>query len=209
MKTSARARRLVRADYADGNPARLARFFLGKALCVRAPDGYAEGIITETEAYGGIEDAASHAYRGRRTKRTEIMYAPGGVAYVYLCYGLHRLFNIITGPKDSPEAVLVRAVQITAGHDVVRRRRRGVAEKDWASGPGRVSAALGIALHHNGHDLAAGESIWIEDRGVKVPRKEIIAGPRIGIAYAGDWVHVPWRFVWGGAENVRSPARTA
>ncbi len=175
----------------------MARFFLGKALCVQAPDGYAEGLITETEAYGGLEDAASHAHLGRRTNRTEIMYAPGGVAYVYLCYGLHRLFNIITGPKDSPEAVLVRAVRITAGHDVVRRRRKGVAEKDWASGPGRVSAALGIALHHYGHDLAAGESIWIEDRGVKVTRREVVAGPRIGIDYAGDWVHVPWRFVWG------------
>jgi len=205
MKTSTRGRRLVRADYADGNPARMARFFLGKALCVRAPDGYAEGLITETEAYGGLEDAASHAHLGRRTSRTEIMYAPGGVAYVYLCYGLHRLFNIITGPKDLPVAVLVRAVRITAGHDVVRRRRRGVAEKDWASGPGRVSAALGIALHHYGHDLAAGESIWIEDRGVKVPRKEITAGPRIGIAYAGDWVHVPWRFVWSGRDRKLTP----
>jgi DNA-3-methyladenine glycosylase len=204
-KLSTRGRRLVRADYADGNPARIARFFLGKALCVQAPDGYAEGLIMETEAYGGVEDAACHAHLGRRTNRTEIMYAPGGVAYVYLCYGLHRLFNIITGPKDSPEAVLVRAVRITAGHDLVRRRRKGVAEKDWASGPGRVSAALGIALHHYGHDLATGESIWIEDRGVKVPKREISAGPRIGIAYAGDWVHVPWRFVWTG--KARSNAK--
>jgi DNA-3-methyladenine glycosylase len=196
LNLTAHARKLAATDYADGNPARIARFFLGKVLCVRAADGYAEGLITETEAYGGIEDAASHAYNGRRTARTEVMYAPGGAAYVYLCYGMHRLFNIITGPKDSPEAVLVRAVKIVAGQDIVRRRRKGVAEKDWASGPGRVCAALGIGLHHNKSDLVAGEAIWIEDRAVKIPKKEIIAGPRIGIDYAGDWVHVPWRFVW-------------
>jgi DNA-3-methyladenine glycosylase len=188
--------RLAPADYADGNTPRIARFFLGKVLCVRADDGYAEGLITETEAYGGAEDAASHAYNGRRTTRTEIMFAPGGVAYVYLCYGLHHLFNIITGPKDSADAVLVRAVTIVAGHEIVRRRRKGVVEKDWASGPGRVCTALGIGRHHYGHDLAAGDSVWIEDRGVKVPKREITAGPRIGIDYAGDWVHVPWRFVW-------------
>jgi DNA-3-methyladenine glycosylase len=136
-------RRLAPADYADGNTPRIARFFLGNVLCVRAADGYAEGLITETEAYGGAEDAASHAYNGRRTARTEVMYAPGGAAYVYLCYGLHHMFNIITGPKDSPKAALVRAVKIVAGHEIVRRRRRGVAEKDWASGPGRVCTDRG------------------------------------------------------------------
>jgi len=192
---TAPGRKLTRTDYADGSPARIARYFLGKFLCVRAADGYAEGMIVETEAYGGAEDAASHAYLNRRTARTEIMFAPGGVAYVYLCYGMHRLFNIITGPKDSAEAVLVRAVRITGGHELVRARRGRVAEKDWASGPGRVSAALGIGLHHYGADLA-GESIWIEDRGVKVPRAQVTTGPRVGIAYAGEWVHVPWRFIW-------------
>ena len=115
----ARGRKLAAANYANGNPARMARYFLGKVLCVQADDGYAEGLITETEAYGGAEDAASHAHLNRRTSRTEIMFAPGGAAYVYLCYGLHHMFNIITGPKDSPEAVLVRAVKIIAGQEVV------------------------------------------------------------------------------------------
>jgi DNA-3-methyladenine glycosylase len=204
LTISARGRKLAPADYARGNPARMARYFLGKVLCVRAEDGYAEGLITETEAYGGAEDAACHAHLNRRTNRTEIMFAPGGAAYVYLCYGLHHMFNIITGPKDSPEAVLVRAVKIIAGRDVVKRRRPGVAERDWASGPGRVCTALGIGRHHYGHDLAAGEAIWIEDRGVKVPRREVTAGPRVGIDYAGDWVHVPWRFVW---HDKRRPPR--
>lgn len=189
------ARKLTRQDYADPKPTRAARYFLGKFLCVHAEDGYAEGMITETEAYGGAQDAASHAFGHRRTPRTEIMFAPGGVAYVYFCYGMHRLFNIVTGPQDSPEAVLVRAVKITAGHDLVRQRRPRVAEKDWASGPGRVCSALGIALHHNRSDLV-GEIIWIEDRGIVPPSREVKRTPRIGVDYAGAWALKPWRFVW-------------
>jgi DNA-3-methyladenine glycosylase len=189
-------RKLVRDDYADPRPTRVARSFLGKFLCVQAADGYAEGMITETEAYGGAEDKASHGFGNRRTARTEIMFAPGGVAYVYFCYGMHRMFNIVTGPQDSPEAVLVRAVKITAGHDLVRQRRKGIVEKDWASGPGRVCAALGIEMHHNQHDLLVGEKIWIEDRGVKVPAREVKRGPRVGVDYAGTWALKPWRFVW-------------
>lgn len=190
-----KGKKLTRADYADPRPTRVARFFLGKFLCVQAPDGYVEGMITETEAYGGPDDAASHAFGNRRTARTEIMFAPGGAAYVYLCYGLHQMFNIVTGPLDLPQAVLVRAVKITAGEEIVRRRRKGVAEKDWASGPGRVCVALGIAMHHNRSDLL-GDLIWIEDRGVKVPAREIKRTPRIGVDYAGKWAAKPWRFVW-------------
>ncbi len=188
-------RKLARADYADPKPTRAARFFLGKFLCVKAADGYAEGMIIETEAYGGAEDAASHGFGHRRTARTEIMFGPGGASYVYLCYGLHRMFNIVTGAAGSPEAVLIRAVRITSGHGVVRKRRPRVAEKHWASGPGRVCAALGIGLHHYGLDLA-GETIWLEDRGVNVPAREVKRTPRIGVDYAGKWALKPWRFVW-------------
>jgi DNA-3-methyladenine glycosylase len=187
-------RKLVRADYAV-SPVRAARFFLGKFLCVAAADGYAEGVIVETEAYAGPEDKASHAFGNRRTERTEIMFAPGGVSYIYLCYGLHHMFNIITGPPESPEAVLVRAVRITGGHDLVRKRRPGVPEKQWASGPGRVCAALAIGMDHYGADLM-GEAIWIEERGVKVPPREVKRTPRIGVDYAGAWAIKPWRFVW-------------
>lgn len=196
----AQRRLLTREDYAEPRPTRAARFFLGKYLCVQAVDGYAEGLIVETEAYGGAKDAASHGFGSRRTARTEIMFAPGGAAYVYFCYGMHRMFNIVTGPRDSPEAVLVRAVKITAGHDLVRRRRKGIAEKDWSSGPGRVCAALGIEMHHNRHDLPSGGRIWIEDRGVKVPAREVKRTPRIGVDYAGSWALKPWRFVWSAVE---------
>jgi DNA-3-methyladenine glycosylase len=200
---------LTRDDYLDPRPTRAARFFLGKVLCVRATDGYAEGMITETEAYGGIEDKASHAFGNRRTARTEIMYAPGGVAYVYFVYGMHRMFNIVTGPRDSPEAVLVRAVRIIAGHDVVRRRRKGIAEKDWASGPGRVCTALGIEMEHNRHDLLAGEVIWIEDRGVHVPTREVKQTPRIGVDYADEWAKKPWRFVFTPQDSTISSGKSS
>jgi DNA-3-methyladenine glycosylase len=191
-----KGRILAREDYADPKPTRVARFFLGKFLCVQAPDGYAEGMITETEAYGGPHDKASHAFGNRRTARTEIMFAQGGAAYVYFCYGMHRLFNIVTGPPDLAQAVLVRAVRITAGHDLVRKRRPGIVEKDWASGPGRVCAALGIEMSHNRHNLLLGESIWIEDRSVVPPGREVKRTPRIGVNYAGIWALKPWRFVW-------------
>jgi len=109
---------------------------------------------------------------------------------------MHRMFNIVTGKQETPHAVLVRAVRITAGHELVRQRRKGVAEKDWSSGPGRVCAALGIEMHHNRHDLLVGESIWIEDRGVKVPLGEVKRTPRIGMNFTGPWATKPWRFVW-------------
>jgi DNA-3-methyladenine glycosylase len=189
-------RKLTREDYADPKVTRVARFFLGKFLCVRAADGYAEGVITETEAYDGPKDAASHAFGNRRTARTEIMFSEGGAAYVYFCYGMHRLFNIVTGPSDIPQAVLVRAVKITGGFDLVKRRRAGIPEKGWASGPGRVCAALGIEMAHNKHDLLVSEAIWIEDRGVKVLAREVERSPRIGVDYAGAWALKPWRFVW-------------
>jgi DNA-3-methyladenine glycosylase len=201
------ARKLTRADYADPRTPLLARRLLGKFLCVAAPDGYAEGLITETEAYHGHRDGACHAFLQRRTQRTEVMFGPGGVSYVYLCYGLHHLFNIITGPVDEPKAVLIRAVAITAGHDLVRQRRPRVAVKDWASGPGRVCAALAIGLHHDGLDLQ-GETIWLEDRGLRVPSSEIQKGPRIGVDYAGIWALKPWRFVWKRKEERDKPALT-
>lgn len=181
--------------YRDPNPVRMARYFLGKHLLVRTPEGLCGGLITETEAYGGAEDKACHGYNNRRTARTEIMFAPGGRAYVYLCYGMHQMFNIVTGPADVPQAVLIRAVMVTEGVELAARRRGKIPRKDWASGPGRVTAALGITREHNTLDLT-GDTVWVEDRGVVVPPRQVTRTPRIGIHYAGEWVHKPWRFVW-------------
>jgi len=196
MKSSSVKRILGLADYADRSPTAAARFLLGKFVCVQTVDGYAEGMILETEAYGGAKDRASHAFGNRRTPRTETMFAAGGVAYVYLCYGMHRLFNIVTGPMDSPESVMVRAVKITAGRELVQQRRRGIKEKDWCNGPARVCGELGIEMHHNRHDLLLGEKIWVEDRGVRIPRHSVERAPRVGVDYAGAWARKPWRFIW-------------
>jgi DNA-3-methyladenine glycosylase len=111
---------------------------------------------------------------------------------------LHHMLNFVTGPEGSPEAVLIRALRITEGGEIVRRRRAGIGEKDWASGPGRVGLALGLGREHSGLDLT-GNVLWVEDRGLRVPAREILLTPRIGVDYAGIWARKPWRFVWNPA----------
>jgi DNA-3-methyladenine glycosylase len=152
------------------------------------------GIITETEAYEGITDKASHAYNNRRTKRTEVMYHKGGVAYVYLCYGIHSLFNIVTNGKDIPHAILIRAIQpITGIETMLRRAKKKKIAGDFAKGPGKVAKILGITTQHSGVKLT-GSSIWLEDKGLKIPDKNIISSKRIGIDYAGEDALLPYRF---------------
>lgn len=188
------------AAYRPAQPVALARFFLGKQLLVRSPEGLCGGLITETEAYGGSEDKACHGFNNRRTARTEPLFAAGGIAYVYLCYGLHSMLNLVTGPEGPPMAILIRAVRINVGKNLVQQRRPGIAEKDWASGPGKVCTALGITRGDNRLSLT-GNRIWLEDVGLRIPDREIVATPRIGVAYAEEWAAKPWRFVWQGLPN--------
>ena len=153
------------------------------------------GIITETEAYEGVIDRASHAFGERRTGRTEIMYSEGGTAYVYLCYGIHSLFNVVTNKKDVPHAVLIRAIHPTHGIEkMLTRRRMGKQKKNLSAGPGTVAQALGIHYSHSGLKLS-GKEIWIEDKGIIVNKKNIIKSKRIGVDYAGEHAHWPYRFV--------------
>jgi DNA-3-methyladenine glycosylase len=154
----------------------LARGLLGKFLVRATPRGSVAAMITEVEAYDGEHDRACHARNGR-TARNAVMYAPGGVWYVYLCYGVHELLNLVTGPRGHPAAVLIRGV-------------------DGASGPGRLTRALRINRRLNGTPASPEGGLWIEDRGVRVPRGAIQATPRIGVDYAGPvWARKPWRFV--------------
>jgi DNA-3-methyladenine glycosylase len=154
------------------------------------------GIITETEAYAGVTDKASHAFGRRRTDRTEIMYREGGTAYVYLCYGVHSLFNIVTHQKDIPHAVLIRGFYPTDGIETMLARtgKTGIT-KNFGVGPGKVSKALGIHFSHTGLDLS-GKEIWLEDRGIVVNENEIISGPRIGVDYAEEDALLPYRFIY-------------
>ncbi len=187
-------KKLKKSFYLGSDVVALSRELLGKVLVTNFAGQITSGIITETEAYCAPEDKASHAYNNRRTLRTETMFAKGGVAYVYLCYGIHHLFNIVTGPKDTPHAILIRAVQPLDGIELMlQRRKMRTPTIKLTAGPGVLTQALGINRVHNGNCLLTSD-LWIEDRGIKIESKQIIAATRIGIAYAGDYVSKPWRF---------------
>ena len=185
--------KIDREFYLREDVVQVAKELLGKYLFTRIKGELTAGIITETEAYEGVTDRASHAFGGRRTGRTEVMYAGGGVAYVYLCYGVHSLFNIVTNKKEIPHAVLIRGILPVEGLDIMKiRTMRPVLEKGAGSGPGKVSKLLGIHYSHTGTDLL-GDKIWLEDRGI-ITGNDIIAGTRIGVGYAGEDALLPYRF---------------
>lgn len=170
----------------------LAQDLLGKYLFTHIDGVTTGGMIIETEAYAGPEDKASHAYGNRRTKRTEVMFKAGGVSYVYLIYGIHALFNIITHEEGMPHAVLIRAIKPQMGLEhMLKRRKKLKLDKTLAAGPGTLTQALGITTHHNGQPLT-GPVIWLEDHGVKVA--DVLIGPRIGIDYAEEHALLPYRF---------------
>ena len=181
--------------YTRADVVQIAKELLGKVLVTRFDGLTTSGIIVETEAYAGAGDKASHAYGGRRTARTETMYRMGGVAYVYLCYGIHHLFNVVTNMEDIPHAVLIRAIEPIEGIDIMLERRgKSKLVPSLTAGPGAMSSALGIHTKHTGSRLSGGEII-IEDRGIVVKKKEIISGTRVGVAYAEEDAYLPYRFL--------------
>lgn len=183
----------------------LAKDLLGKVLFTEINGDITAGIIVETEAYFGVVDKASHAYGARRTDRTETLYSQGGVSYVYLCYGIHHLFNVVTSVDGEPHAVLVRAVEPLIGQEIMELRRNMPADKAAiSSGPGSAAKALGIDRAFNKKDLTENE-IWIEDHGIRYASEEIVAGPRIGVAYAQEDALLPWRFYVKGNKYVSKP----
>jgi DNA-3-methyladenine glycosylase len=170
----------------------LGKDLLGKVLCTR----FGCGVIAETESYMGPEDKASHAYNMRRTKRNEIMYASGGRAYVYICYGIHHLVNIVTGPRGLPHAVLIRAIV-------------SLPEGRFLDGPGRVTKALGITKAHHEMSLDSND-LWLEDRKIKYTCEDIEHLPRVGIEYAKEFKDMPWRFRLkkSALETIRKKSKT-
>jgi DNA-3-methyladenine glycosylase len=183
----------------------LAKDLLGKVLFTEIDDKITAGVIVETEAYFGVLDKASHAYGGRRTDRTEILYHEGGISYVYLCYGIHHLFNIVTSVKDEPHAVLVRAVEPLEGKEIMElRRNMPFTKAAISSGPGSAAKALGIDRSFNKKDLS-GEEIWIEDHGIRYTQDQIVSTPRVGVAYAQEDALLPWRFFVKDNKYVSKP----
>ena len=188
--------------YSRRDVVQVARELLGKVLVTRFDGALTSGRIVETEAYAGITDRASHAYGGRRTKRTEVMFKKGGTAYVYLCYGIHHLFNVVISEQEIPHAVLIRAVEPLEGIDVMlQRTRKKKLDNTLTKGPGNVSRALGLFTHHTGSDLS-GKEIFIADDGFMIAKKDILATVRIGVDYAGEDASLPYRFILRGNKYV-------
>ncbi len=187
--------KLSRDFYLRNDVVQISKDLLGKYLFTFVDGKLTAGIISETEAYAGVVDKASHAYGNRRTARTETMFAQGGTSYVYLCYGIHSLFNVVTNEQDIPHAVLIRAIKPIKGIEtILERRKSDKIKKELTVGPGKVSMALGIHFKkHNNLDLI-GNQIWIEDKGIKVNPNDVIIGPRVGVDYAGEDALLPYRF---------------
>ncbi len=186
--------KIAPAFYQRSDVTAIARSVLGKALCTCVDGVFTAGIITEAEAYAGRNDKACHAHMHRRTRRTEIMFSAGGVAYVYLCYGIHHLFNIVTNIEGMADAVLVRAVQPIEGvPDMQARRQYFKTDKKLTAGPGVLSQALGIRTNHYGISLQS-DTIWLAETGVEVKDEEVQTSTRVGVDYAGDDAKKPWRF---------------
>jgi DNA-3-methyladenine glycosylase len=183
----------------------LSRDLLGKYLFTRIDGAVTGGIIVETEAYKGIIDRASHAFGNRKTPRTKTMFMAGGIAYVYLCYGIHEMFNIVTSAEGQPHAILIRAINPTDGMEAMLFRRNMPAIKpNITMGPGSVAKALGISRAINAFSLES-ETIWLEDRGLTFPGEQIAAVPRVGVDYAGDDALLPYRFYVKGNPFVSKP----
>ena len=195
-------KKLPRRFYEGTDVVRIARDLIGKIVVTRIGGRETSARIVETEAYAGISDRASHAYGGRRTERTEVIYARGGTAYVYLCYGIHHLFNVVTHEADTPHAVLVRGVEPLKGVGVMLERTgKQVGDTSLGRGPGNVSRALGITTALTGQSLL-GSLIYIADDGYAYPPEDIIASAGIGVDYAGEDALLPYRFSVKGHKQV-------
>jgi len=189
--------RLPPAFYHRTDVVQIARELLGKVLVTEFDGCRTAGMITETEAYRAPDDRACHAFGNRRTQRTEVMFAHGGHAYVYLCYGIHHLFNVVTATEDVAHAVLIRAVEPLEGVEwmLERRKMKNPASPALTTGPGALAQALGITTRWTGQNMLLPDSpVWIEDRGIELADASIAEGRRIGVDYAGECAEWPWRF---------------
>lgn len=185
--------KLTAEFYTNADVLSISKALLGKVLFTNIEGQVTGGIIVETEAYSHTEKAC-HAYNFKRTPRTEVMFMSGGTAYVYLCYGIHHLFNVVTNVAENPEAVLIRAVEPYYGTEQMLQRRNMPKQKSQlTAGPGSLSQALGITTRLNAQSLLE-DQIWIADIGLEYADHDIIKSPRVGVSYAGADALLPWRF---------------
>ena len=197
--------KLPQSYYLGTDVVALSKDLLGKYLFTCINGELTGGFIVETEAYNGAVDRASHAYGNRRTNRTEIMFQEGGIAYVYLCYGIHEMLNIVTSTEGHAQAILIRAIEPIEGIDMMlARKNMETLKPNLTAGPGSVAKALGIDRKLNGISVQS-NSLWIEDRGLNFTDDQIAAVPRIGVAYAGQDALLPYRFYVKGNKFVSKP----
>jgi DNA-3-methyladenine glycosylase len=191
--------------YLGSDVVSISKSLLGKYLFTCIDGLLTGGYIVETEAYNGVVDKASHAFGNRQTPRTQIMFREGGIAYIYLCYGIHEMLNVVTSVAGQPHAILIRAIEPTTGIDIMLVRRNMTAVKpNITAGPGSVAKALGITRKINGISLQS-DTLWIEDKGLNFTNEQIAAVPRIGVAYAGEDALLPYRFYVKGNIYVSKP----
>lgn len=189
-------KQLPKSFYTSEDVVQISKDLLGKYLVTNFNGFRTAGKIVETEAYRAPDDKACHAHNNRFTNRTKIMFEEGGVAYIYLCYGIHHLFNIVTAKKGMAHAVLIRAIEPAEGvATMLERRALKTVKRQLTGGPGVMSKALGIVKDYTGCSLTGTDAeIWIEDRGLQISTANIIASPRVGIPYAEECIDWPWRF---------------
>jgi DNA-3-methyladenine glycosylase len=182
----------------------IARELIGKIIVTNFDGIKTSGRIVETEAYIGLSDRASHSFGGKRTARNEHMYADAGTAYVYICYGMHHLFNVVTNTKNIPDAVLIRAVEPITGIDIMLNRTGKIKlENSLTKGPGNAAKALGISKNNSGINLLKQE-VYIADDGFEIQDKLIGTSRRIGVESSGDAALKPYRFYVKGNGFVSS-----
>jgi DNA-3-methyladenine glycosylase len=192
---TANRKKLGLSFYNRNDVVQIARQLLGKILVTQFDGIRTSGRIVETEAYAGENDRASHGYGGRRTARNEHLYGGPGTVYVYICYGLHHLFNVITNKKDIPHAVLIRALEPLEGIEyMLKRTGKPVADYTLTKGPGNLARAMGMSKIHTGGNLFS-EEIFIEDDGMRYRKDQILATNRIGVEYAREDAELPYRFI--------------
>jgi DNA-3-methyladenine glycosylase len=189
-------KKLPLSFYRQKDVVSIAKQLIGQYFYSRIGGVLTGGIIAETEAYAGITDRASHAYGGKRTPRTQTMYLAGGVSYVYFSYGMHHLFNIVTGAEEVPDAVLIRGIIPVEGFET-QKQRRGIPQsrKSLTNGPAKVCQALGITRKHNAI-LLTGDLLWLAGSGLKVSEDAIEITTRVGVNYAGEDALRPYRFIY-------------
>lgn len=199
MDTERKMRKLPLSFYLRDDVVQISKDLLGKVLVTDWYGGYTSGRIVETEAYAGETDRASHAFRGK-TQRTGVMFGEGGRAYVYLCYGIHQMFNIVTNKEGVAHAILVRAVEPIEGIELMLQRTgKKKPDATLTRGPGSVGKAFGFHTSQCGL-LLTGKELYIADDGFRLPASQIVSSPRIGVDYAGE--HAAWHYRFFVRDNV-------